>query len=247
MLPFKCNLHRYWAGYLAAAAAVSAWRELAAARDAAAALDGGRGTGVGGGANLAADAAEAALDAILSLAAPREEDDGFYGGGSGGHWLESPTLMDAAEAAAAASNEAPPAIRLIAIALPRGAAAGAGAGAVGAGAAGAGAGAGGTVSPHYVAGALREVGGCTSRIQLDPIARNRLLSFNPCAYEVKTWFQSFAFKWVTCTAIARRSRRAYERPRAAAPLPATWTSCAGLTKTAPARWGAAQVECSCDQ
>ena len=152
-----------WAGYLAAAAAVSAWRDLAAARDASAALDGGMGVaasarrrgGTGEGANLAAEAAEAALDAILALAAPREEDEGFYGGGVGGggsssvngapgYWLDSTTLMDAEEATVAAAVT-PPAIRLIAIPLPPAGAAGGG-GVIG----------GGTVSPHYIAGALRK-------------------------------------------------------------------------------------------
>jgi hypothetical protein len=28
------------------------------------------------------------------------------------------------------------------------------------------------------------------------IARRKPPGFNPCTYEVKTWFQAFAFKWV---------------------------------------------------
>ena len=160
-----------WAGYLAAAAAVSAWRHLATARDAAVALFGGSTTGGGGGgddgANLAAEAAEAALHAILTLAQPREEDDGFYSKGHGaagasrgagsGYWMESSALVDEAEAAAASASNAPPAIRLIAIALPRGVGARVGAGAgTGSRARAGGGGADGAASLHHVSAALRE-------------------------------------------------------------------------------------------
>jgi hypothetical protein len=73
---------------------VSAWRDTSAARDAAAAVNDGDDDADDYTTNLAAEAAALALDAILSLATPREEDDGFYNGDgfydSGpGYWMDS--------------------------------------------------------------------------------------------------------------------------------------------------------------
>jgi len=133
-----------WAAYLAACAAVGAWRDLAAARDARAALDaeevadsnsrlnGGLNdsNGVPGeGARLAAEAATAAIGAIVDLASPRLADDAesFYapdvaaafdpGVDGPGYWMDSPALVDAEEAAMDAEAQSPT-VRLVAVALP---------------------------------------------------------------------------------------------------------------------------------
>jgi nuclear pore complex protein Nup107 len=126
-----------WAAYLAACAAVGAWRDLAAARDARAALDAEEGGADlndsnnrpgGGGARLAAEAATAAIGAIVDLASPRLADsDGFYqpdvvdsfdpGVDGPGYWLDSPALVDAEEAAMETESRSPT-VRLVAVALP---------------------------------------------------------------------------------------------------------------------------------
>ena len=125
-----------WAAYLAACAAVGAWRDLAAARDAQAAVDLSEGVATDDshvltsneGSRLAAEAARTALDAILNLAAARDPDDAdFYapavaeafdpGVDGPGYWMDSPALVDADEAAMETEARSPT-VRLVAVASP---------------------------------------------------------------------------------------------------------------------------------
>ena len=82
----------------------------------------------GEGARLAAEAATAAIGAIVDLASPRLADsDGFYqpdvvdsfdpGVDGPGYWLDSPALVDAEEAAMETESRSPT-VRLVAVALP---------------------------------------------------------------------------------------------------------------------------------
>ena len=174
-----------WAAYLAACAAVGAWRDLAAARDARAALDAEEGATAdlndlndlndsgGEGARLAAEAATAAIGAIVDLASPRLADsDGFYapdvmdsfdpGVDGPGYWMDSPALVDAEEAAMETENRSPT-VRLVAVALPDRSGGGGGGGDGGA--------RGVVTDPHEVAAALAEALELRVGAIADPVVR----------------------------------------------------------------------------